>query len=671
MASEGLSHCLSACPFSLQIGMWGAMEELLNDGQPADTGQSFFVGDLPTDREWADNVGKAKRATMGFETPPVAFGPAAGPCWSNKEGSGGAQSAANLSLMGSAVSGAGGLGGLGSVGGAAAGAPAEALAARRALLGGYLRGARMLVLCGPQGSGKSFFCAQLLGTDGEGEGGGGAYGQESGGWVHVSQDTAPGRKREAVEKAARVALENGRCVVVDRMHVTAEQRAYFISIAQQLRVPVDAVVLSPPLDELQRRVAGRQNHPTGFQGGGLAAQVASSYRSLQGQPPSYAEGFGLITAAHSPEEVAMLVGLYRKVQLTQQVHPEFKQEVNLDGTSASSVSTSPTPRPLPPPPLASLPLVGQKGATVRRLPTIVLGTMELKELAIVPALGAGFAGLDTAPTYKNEQAVGRAMQQVAARGRPVARAVVGGGEGSTGVAEGSIGFDERPYLIVKVPGRCKYAPEVRVELMASLAKLGRPKCDLLLLHWPHAVIEAGTLGEVWGAMEAAVHEGLVDSLGVCNFTARALATLLDEPLCTIPPAVNQIERHPLLPQWELLEACRQRRIIVQAHTPLGHGASRLLAHPVVTAIAAQCGLSAAQVLLQWSLRHGLAIAPKCSSHAHAAEVLAAAPPMSAPLSPEQMAALDAMTPPGQIGTRTVGPPFMTTQAGPQRHVYGF
>ena len=33
---------------------------------------------------------------------------------------------------------------------------------------------------------------------------------------------------------------------------------------------------------------------------------------------------------------------------------------------------------------------------------------------------------------------------------------------------------------------------------------------------------------------------------------------------------------------------------------------------------------------------------------------------------------DAMTPqPGQIGTRTVGPPFMTTQAGPQRHVYGF
>jgi diketogulonate reductase-like aldo/keto reductase len=245
--------------------------------------------------------------------------------------------------------------------------------------------------------------------------------------------------------------------------------------------------------------------------------------------------------------------------------------------------------------------------------------MELKELAIVPALGAGFAGLDTAPTYKNEQAVGRAMQQVATRGRPVARAVVGGGEGSTGVAEGSIGFDERPYLIVKVPGRCKYAPEVRVELMASLAKLGRPKCDLLLLHWPHAVIEAGTLGEVWGAMEAAVHEGLVDSLGVCNFTARALATLLDEPLCTIPPAVNQIERHPLLPQWELLEACRQSRIIVQAHTPLGHGASRLLAHPVVTAIAAQCGLSAAQVLLRRWIR---ARDPPASMH-----VLTTAPPL--------------------------------------------
>ena len=154
------------------------------------------------------------------------------------------------------------------------------------------------------------------------------------------------------------------------------------------------------------------------------------------------------------------------------------------------------------------------------------------------------------------------------------------------------------------------------------------------------------------------------AIGVCNFTEGALVTL--QHVATIPPAVNQVERHPLLPQWGLLEACRARRIVVQAHTPLGQGHAALLAHPVVSSIARQSGLSAAQVVLQWNLRHGVAVAPKCSSHRHAVEVMQA---QSVPLSAAHLRSLDGIVPEGAAGRRWIDPPFM--RGGAQSHIYGW
>lgn len=67
----------------------------------------------------------------------------------------------------------------------------EAYKTRAALLGGYLRGPLILIMCGVQGSGKSTFCEKLL------------DGSDEGHWMHFSQDTIrsgkPG-KRTVVEK---------------------------------------------------------------------------------------------------------------------------------------------------------------------------------------------------------------------------------------------------------------------------------------------------------------------------------------------------------------------------------------------------------------------------------------------------------------------------------------
>ncbi|KAJ1628824.1 NADP-dependent oxidoreductase domain-containing protein [Pavlovales sp. CCMP2436] len=152
-------------------------------------------------------------------------------------------------------------------------------------------------------------------------------------------------------------------------------------------------------------------------------------------------------------------------------------------------------------------------------------------------LERGCVAVDTAPTYKNEAAVGRALALWPA-------AFV-------------------PFVIAKVPKAVTDPAQVRPTLLKSLGLLGVQCADLLLLHWPSNVVEAGTLTSVWGAMQALVAEGLARGVGVCNFTIGALELLPS------PPLLVQVERHPLLPQWELAHYCAARGIVLQAHMPLG------------------------------------------------------------------------------------------------------
>lgn len=141
--------------------------------------------------------------------------------------------------------------------------------------------------------------------------------------------------------------------------------------------------------------------------------------------------------------------------------------------------------------------------------------------------------MDAAPTYENEKAVGECLAD--------------------------------RYLIVKVPNKAADSDSVRSSVSSSLHKLGRPSCDLLLLHWPAESMTKGTLREVftvafapsllhllpcirgvhggsqvWATMEALKLEGVCRSIGVCNFTPAALTELMSG--CKVPPVVNQANR---------------------------------------------------------------------------------------------------------------------------------
>ena len=132
---------------------------------------------------------------------------------------------------------------------------------------------------------------------------------------------------------------------------------------------------------------------------------------------------------------------------------------------------------------------------------------------------------------------------------------------------------------------------------------------------------------------------------------RACASLA-EPLARwarhVATQVNQVERHPLNPEWALLDFCAANGIVMQAHTPLGgqDGHAVLFQHSLIRRIAGDARRTPAQVLVEWNLRHGVAVVSKCSSDEHADQLLEVA--SSGPrLSPEQMKWLDAITPPGQ------------------------
>ncbi|WP_349814755.1 aldo/keto reductase [Curtobacterium sp. MCJR17_043] len=74
------------------------------------------------------------------------------------------------------------------------------------------------------------------------------------------------------------------------------------------------------------------------------------------------------------------------------------------------------------------------------------------------------------------------------------------------------------------------------------------------------------------------------------------------------PALNQVERHPWLPQRELIAFHAQHGIVTGAWSPLGRG--RLIEDPVLTGIAAAHGVSVAQVLVRWNVQQGVVVLPK-------------------------------------------------------------
>jgi diketogulonate reductase-like aldo/keto reductase len=283
-----------------------------------------------------------------------------------------------------------------------------------------------------------------------------------------------------------------------------------------------------------------------------------------------------------------------------------------------------------------------------RMPAMGFGTFSNTDApaemgnACYAALEAGFRALDCAEAYKNEGAVGDALHRA--------------------LKDGLCTRDE-VFITSKVWQTNHEAKRVREACLHTLENLGVTYVDMYLVHWPLAweytnvecdplvpTDESGrvlmstsgcSIHETWRAMEALVDDGLAKSIGVSNFSSVQLADLMT--YARILPAVNQVECHPMLQQHNLREMCAHNNICVISYAPLGRPGNLsendpvLMQHETVVQIAKARGISAAQVLLQWQMLHGLATVPKSTNVSHMRDNLNC---MDQRISVDEVAALD-------------------------------
>ncbi len=252
------------------------------------------------------------------------------------------------------------------------------------------------------------------------------------------------------------------------------------------------------------------------------------------------------------------------------------------------------------------------------MPAVGFGTLIrdpfATKLATKTALEVGFRHFDCAERYRNEEAVGDALQAALSAGM----------------------FRREDLFITTKLWNTNHRPD-RVEpaFDASLRRLRVDYLDCYLIHTPFAfppgddldprddrgqvIYDASvSLVETWRALERLVDEGRCRSIGLSDITLEKVREIV--AAARIKPAVVQAECHPYLPQWDLLDFCREHGIVVQAGAPLGHGLSpRIVDDPVITTIAQRVGKTPAQVALAWAVQRGTAVLTTSTTPRHIQE----------------------------------------------------
>jgi diketogulonate reductase-like aldo/keto reductase len=215
------------------------------------------------------------------------------------------------------------------------------------------------------------------------------------------------------------------------------------------------------------------------------------------------------------------------------------------------------------------------------MPRLGLGTSHALGNEAEAELHAGFAlgyrGIDTAAMYGNEAEVGVAIRE-------------------SGLERTEL------FVATKVWNSDQGYRSTLDAFERSLARLGLSHVDLYLIHWP----QPRHTRDTWRALEELHAAGRARAIGVCNFTPALLDDLLS--FARIPPAVDQVELHPRLPQRELRAYCAAHGITVQAWSPLLRGAITRI--PELADIGERYGKTAAQVTLRWILQCGMTTIPK-------------------------------------------------------------
>ena len=218
-----------------------------------------------------------------------------------------------------------------------------------------------------------------------------------------------------------------------------------------------------------------------------------------------------------------------------------------------------------------------------QMPILGFGVFQVKDLeecerSVVDAIATGYRLIDTAASYGNEEAVGKAIKR-------------------SGVPREDLFITTKLWIQSDGYNGTKRAFE------NSLKRLQLDYVDLYLMHQP--------LGDVygeWRAMQDLYKSGRVRAIGVSNFQPDRLIDLIIHN--EILPAVNQVETHPFHQQIETQKFLRENNVQIESWGPFAEGKNNIFHNELLASIGKKYNKSIAQVILRWLTQRGVIAIPK-------------------------------------------------------------
>ncbi|MBT2723207.1 aldo/keto reductase [Bacillus sp. ISL-46] len=217
------------------------------------------------------------------------------------------------------------------------------------------------------------------------------------------------------------------------------------------------------------------------------------------------------------------------------------------------------------------------------MPILGFGVFQIQdekecEQAVYDAIMAGYRLIDTAASYLNEEAVGRAIKR-------------------SGVPREELFITTKLWVQDTGYERTKKAFEI------SLERLQLDYLDLYLIHQPF-----GDVYGSWRAMEELYREGKIRAIGVSNFYPDRLTDFIIHN--EVVPAVNQVETHPFNQQIESAKLMKENNVQIESWGPFAEGKNNMFQNEILVSIAEKHNKSVAQVVLRWLTQRGVVAIPK-------------------------------------------------------------
>ena len=218
-----------------------------------------------------------------------------------------------------------------------------------------------------------------------------------------------------------------------------------------------------------------------------------------------------------------------------------------------------------------------------KMPRLGFGVYQIRdaaqcEQAVLDAVSVGYRMIDTAVSYGNEEAVGKAVR-------------------NCGIPREELFITTKLWISDTSYEKAKRA------FQKSLDRLDLDYLDLYLIHQP-----LNDYYGAWRAMEELYREGKIRAIGVCSFYPDRLADLI--AFNDVVPAVNQVEANVFFQQQDSQKYMESKGVTMEGWAPFAEGQNGLFQNETLQGIGCKYGKSVAQVVLRWLIQRGVVCIPK-------------------------------------------------------------